>query len=100
MLIEEEKLVKISKKRKKGETKKLGAKISAPTLKLSQELSQLNQTELTQSTQKKMMMKFLSKWIKDKNLNSKLSSFFQTPNFEFKIFIPKFSVPHSQCPIY
>ena len=53
MLIEEEKLVKISKKRKKGETKKLGAKISAPTLKLSQELSQLNQTELTQSTQKK-----------------------------------------------
>ena len=45
-------------------------------------------------------MKFLLECIKDKNLNSKFSSFFQTPNFQFKIFIPKFSIPHSHCPIF
>ena len=45
------------------------------------------------------MMKFILEWIKDKNSNSKFLKFFQTPNFQKKNFIPKFSIPHSQCPI-
>ena len=53
MLVEEEKLMMMKQKGKKGETKKWGTKISAPKLKLSQELSQRSQTELTQSTQKR-----------------------------------------------
>ena len=36
MLVEEEKLMKMKQKGKKGETKKWGTKISAPKLKLSQ----------------------------------------------------------------
>ena len=78
--MEEEKLMKMKQKGKKGRNKEVGAKILSP--KLSQELSQLSQT----SKKKK------------KNSNSKFSSFFQIPNFQFKIFIPKFSILHSQCP--
>ena len=74
----------MKQKSKKRETRKWGAKISAPTLKTQPKLSQLSQTELTQSTQKKSFSKF--------------SSIFQTLNFQFKIFNPKFSIPHSQCP--
>ena len=88
----------MKQKRKKGDRQGCeGPKCRLPHLKLSQKLSQLSQTELTQSTKKKKkkMMKFLLEWIKDKNSNSKFSSFFQT-----KIFIPKFSIPHSQCPIF
>ena len=55
VLVEEEKLMKMKQKGKKGETKKWGTKILAPKLKLSQELSQRSQTELTQSTQKRKM---------------------------------------------
>ena len=49
--MEEEKLMKMKQKGKKREKQRSGgAKISAPTLKLKQELSQLSLTELTQST--------------------------------------------------
>ena len=68
----------------KGKRKKQrsgGPKFRPPHLKLSQKMSQLSQTELTHSTKKK------------KNSFSKFWSIFQTPNFQFKIFIPKFSIP-------
>ena len=58
------------KRKKRRETKSGGPKFQPPHLKLSQKLSQLSQTELTQSTQKKI---------------SKFSSIFQTPNLQFKI---------------
>ena len=77
----------MKQKRKKGERQGCeGPKCRLPHLKLSQKLSQLSQTELTQSTQKKKKKSFL-----------KFSSIFQTPIFQFKILIPKFSIPHSQC---
>ena len=59
--MEEEKLIKDEAKRKNEETKKWGAKISAPTLKTQPK------AESTQSTQKKSFSKF--------------SSSFQTPSF-------------------
>ena len=97
--MEEEKLMEDEAKKKKRRDRHRsvwggggGSKILALTLKLNQELSQLNQTRLISvNPKKKKMMKFLLECIKDKNSNSKFSSFFQTPNFQFKIFIPKFS---------
>ena len=68
-----------AKRKKKGERKKWGAKILALTLKLSQKLSQLSQTKLTQSNPQK----------KKKNSYSKFSNFYQSPNLQFKNFIPK-----------
>ena len=44
------------KRRKRVRQRKVGSQNSAPTLKLSLRLSQLNQTELTQSTQKKKIL--------------------------------------------
>ena len=55
--MEKEKLIKDEVKREKEETKKWGAKISAPTLKTQPKLSQLSQIELTQSTLKKKKKK-------------------------------------------
>ena len=51
--MEEEKLVRMKQKREKGRNKEVGGKISAPTLKLIQELSQLNQTRLISVNPKK-----------------------------------------------
>ena len=71
----EERLNKKKNERNKKENKRnkeVGAKISAPTLKTQP------RAKLTQSTQKKKKKSF-----------SKFSSIFQTPNFQFKIFIPK-----------
>ena len=83
--MEEEKWIKDEAKRKKEETKKWGAKISAPTLKLSQKLSQLSQIELTQSTKKKKNL-FQSFQVSFKLQNS-------IQNFYSQIFNSTFSMP-------
>ena len=78
--MEEEKLIKYEAKRKKEKTKKWGAKISAPTLK-------------TQPKAKSTQSNWVDSFNQKKKSFSKFWSIFQTPNFQFKIFIPKFSIP-------
>ena len=75
--------MKQKKEKEKEETKKWGAKISAPTLKLNQKLSQVDSVN-PKKKKKKSFSKFLS--------------IFQNPKFQFKIFIPKFLISHYQCP--
>ena len=75
--MEEEKWIKDEAKRKKEETKKWGVKISAPTLKTQPK---------AESTQKKKKIFF------------KIFKYLSNSKIQFKIFIPKFSIPHSQCP--
>ena len=71
-----------NKKRKRVRQRKVGSQNSAPTLKLSLRLCQLNQIELTQWTKKKKKKLSLSKF---SNIpNTKFSnSYSQCPNVEF-----------------
>ena len=73
--MEEAKLIKDEAKRKKEETKKWGAKISASTLKTQPKV------ELTQSTQKKNLFQSFQVSFKLQIFNSK----FSFPNFQFHI---------------
>ena len=80
-----------AKRKKKGERKKWGAKILALTLKLSQKLSQLSQTKLTQSNPQKKKKIHIQNFPISINLqifNSKIS------------FPSKKKNPHSQCQIF
>ena len=76
MPVEEEKMMENEAKRKKERQGNGGAKISAPT-------------HLDLVNPKKNKKKSLSQSFQ---VSSKIQ------NFKFKIFIPKFSISHSQCP--
>ena len=76
-----------NKKRKRVRQRKVGSQNSAPTLKLSLRLCQLNQIELTQWTKKK----------KKKTFSFKVFKYPKSQIFNSKIF-PKFSNSYSQCP--
>ena len=78
-------------KKENGETNKWGAKILAPTLKFCQELSQ---------TKKKKRWNFIWNGLKIKIQIQSFQVSFKPQIFYSKFFIPKFSIPHSQCPIF